>query len=130
VDIQPHSASGHASRHAHAAITLANSILVALLGSALWVLTACASSPPRTPEERALDADTAAKVEAVLLADPRIYARHIDVRVDRGTAHLEGLIWASEDFRIAKNDAASVAGVIAVRTNLELVRGGISGSSR
>jgi osmotically-inducible protein OsmY len=128
VESQPHSASGHARRHAQS--ELANSILLALLGSALCVLTACASSPPRTPEERALDADTAAKVEAVLLADPRIYARHIDVRVDRGTAHLEGLVWASQDFLIAKNDAASVAGVIAVRTNLELVRGGISGTSR
>ena len=128
MEIQRHSASGHARRHAQS--ELASSILLALLGSALCVLTACESSPPRTPEERALDADTAAKVEAVLLADPRIYARHIDVRVDRGTAHLEGLVWASQDFLIAKNDAASVAGVIAVRTNLELVRGGISGTSR
>ena len=65
-----------------------------------------------------------------MMADPKIYARHIDVRVDRGTVHLEGLVWSSADFLIAKNDAAAVPGVIAVRTNLELVRGGISGSSR
>jgi hypothetical protein len=88
------------------------------------------SQLPRTQEEKAADAAMAAKVEDALLADPTIYARHIDVRVDRGTVHLGGCVWSSRDFRQAKNDAAAIPGVTSVADEMELLRGGVSGTSR
>jgi hyperosmotically inducible periplasmic protein len=91
---------------------------------------ACSTTPRRTAVERAADAEIAARVEAALLADPNIYARHIDVAVDRGVVHLGGYVWEDVDFRLARNDAASVAGVRTVDTQMELMRGGISGTSR
>ena len=45
---------------------------------------------PRTTDERALDADLAAWVQAGQRADHRIYSQHIDVDVERGEVHLKG----------------------------------------
>ena len=90
----------------------------------------CSIPPARTAEEKATDAATAAKVEDALLADPTIYARHIDVRVERGTVHLGGFVWSSEDFQQAKKDAAAIPGVTSVANEMELMRGGIAGTSR
>jgi hypothetical protein len=61
---------------------------------------------------------------------PDVYARHIDVEVDRGIVHLGGYVWEIEDFRNARRDAASVPGVKMVLTEMELMRGGIGGSGR
>jgi osmotically-inducible protein OsmY len=101
---------------------------VAGLLVAACTAAACATAPPRTAAERAVDAGIAAQIEAALLADPTIYARHIDVTVDQGVAYLGGFVWSDEDFRVARRDAASIAGVKSVRTQMDLVRGGISGS--
>jgi osmotically-inducible protein OsmY len=93
-------------------------------------LAACATTQPRDPSERAADTETAAKVEAALSADPSIFARHIDVRVDRGTVYLGGYVWTDHDLLMAKNDAAGVPGVRRVADEMELMRGGTSGTSR
>jgi osmotically-inducible protein OsmY len=93
-------------------------------------IVACKSAPPRTSLERAADAETADRVRAALIADPSIYARHIDIAVDRGVVHLGGYVWEDEDFQRARSDAASVPGVRSVLTELELMRGGIGGSGR
>ena len=93
-------------------------------------IAACASAPPRSSLERATDAETADRVQAALMADPNIYARHIDIAVDRGVVHLGGYVWEDEDFQRARSDAASVPGVRSVLTELELMRGGIGGSGR
>src|ERR1700753_1992045 len=69
-------------------------------------LIGCATST-RTSQERAADTDLAAKVEAALDADSRGYARHVDVRVDRGVVHLGGYIWTDSELRLVKADAAS-----------------------
>ena len=95
-----------------------------------WLAAACATLPPRTAAERAGDAVIAAQVEAALLADPTVYARHIDVAVDRGVVRLGGYVWSDQDFRLARQDAASVAGVKTVQMDLELMRGGLAGTSR
>jgi osmotically-inducible protein OsmY len=92
------------------------------------IVAACASTPRRTAAERASDAEIASRVEAALLADPEIYARHIDVGVNRGVVHLGGYVWEDHDFQIARNDAASVAGVTTVEMQMELMRGGIAGT--
>jgi osmotically-inducible protein OsmY len=97
---------------------------------ATYALLACSSLPPRSAEELAADSATAAQVESALLADPDIYARHIDVAVDRGVVRLGGFVYSDEDFRIARRDAASIPGVKSVAMDMELMRGGVSGSSR
>jgi osmotically-inducible protein OsmY len=93
-------------------------------------VVACSTMPPRTPAQRVVDADTADRVQAALLADPEIYARHIDVRVDRGVVHLSGYVWEAEDFQAARRDAASVPGANAVVSDMDLVRGGLAGTGR
>jgi osmotically-inducible protein OsmY len=98
--------------------------------SAAYSLVACSTSPPKTEAERGADAAAAAMVEAALDADPRIFARHIDVKVDRGVVHLGGYVWSDGDFLFAKNDAAAVPGVTTVVNQMELMRGGTSGTSR
>jgi osmotically-inducible protein OsmY len=95
-----------------------------------YVVVACATPPPRSAAERAGDAVIAAQVEAALLADPTVYARHIDVAVDRGVVRLGGYVWSVQDLRLARQDAASVVGVKTVQMDLELMRGGLAGTSR
>jgi osmotically-inducible protein OsmY len=95
-----------------------------------FAVVACSTMPRRSAAQRVADADTADRVQAALLADPDIYARHIDVRVDRGVVHLGGYVWEATDFRTARRDAASVPGASAVVIEMELVRGGLAGTSR
>ena len=97
---------------------------------AAYGVVACSTTPPRTTAERVADADIADRVQAALLADPNIYARHIDVVVDRGAVHLGGYVWEDDDFQTARRDAASVSGVKTVITEMELKRGGLAGTSR
>ncbi|MFI4867310.1 MAG: BON domain-containing protein [Steroidobacterales bacterium] len=94
-----------------------------------WAVAACASTPPRTTAERRADADTAGRVQAALLSDPDICARHIDGAVDRGVVHLGGYVWESDDFQTARRDAASVPGVKTAVAQRELMRGGLAGTS-
>ena len=108
-----------------------NGVLPALMALVVaYGLAACSTTPRRTQAERAADAAIAAQVQSALLADPNIYARHIDVAVDRGVVKLGGYVWSSRDYQLARNDAASIAGVKAVDTDMELMRGGVSGTSR
>jgi osmotically-inducible protein OsmY len=93
-------------------------------------LAACVSTAPRSTAERTIDSEIAARVEAKLDADPRIYARHIDVRVERGNVHLGGFVWSSDELLFAQADAGGVPGVKGVADEMELMRGGIGGSSR
>jgi osmotically-inducible protein OsmY len=102
--------------------------LLHLAATVACLLSACAISPRRTPDERVADARVATRVESTLLSDPNIYARHIDVAVVRGVVHLGGYVWEPGDFQTARQDAASVPGVTAVDLEMELMRGGLAGS--
>jgi osmotically-inducible protein OsmY len=93
-------------------------------------IAACSTAPRRSAAERLADADIADRVQAALLADPNIYARHIEVTVDRGVVHLAGYVWDDADFRTARRDAASIPGAKTVVSEMELVRGGMAGTSR
>ena len=110
------------------ALDLARPACMTLTAIAATALAACAT--PRTPEERAADAELAGRVQRALFADPTLYARHIDIDVERGVVHLGGYVWESSDYQAAQRDAAAVAGVRAVDADMELMRGGISGTSR
>jgi len=103
----------------------------AVIRNLLVVLTcaaaACTSAPRRSPAERQADAALAARVEAALEADPRLFARHIDVSVERGKVLLGGYVWETEDFYLAPRDARAVAGVTGVESQMQLLRGGRGG---
>ena len=100
-------------------------------GGSIVLLAVCGcATTNRSPEERAADVAVAAKVEAALDSDSRIYARHVDVNVDRGVVYLGGYIWSDSELRFAKADAAAVPGVLSVANEIQLMRGGISGTSR
>jgi osmotically-inducible protein OsmY len=108
-----------------------NSVLPATLALVIvYAVIACSTPARRTQAEQIADAALAAQVQAALLADPNIYARHIDVAVDRGVVVLGGYVWTNQEFVLARNDAAAIPGVKAVDTNMELMRGGVSGTSR
>jgi osmotically-inducible protein OsmY len=112
-------------RHAPGAVRPAIALLAFTCG-----LAACSMAPRRSAAEQAYDAQLADRVQAALLADPDIYARHIDVVVERGVVHLGGYVWEIGDFRLARRDAASIPGVKTVLTEMELMRGGVGGSGR
>ena len=105
-------------------------VLPPVLALVAFGIVACSAPPRRTQAELSVDAAIAAQVESVLLADPNIYARHIDVAVDRGVVHLGGFVWTNQEYLVARNDAASVPGVKAVEAQMDLMRGGVSGTSR
>lgn len=109
--------------------SVALTVAIAIFAQACC-LVACSMSPGRTAAQRADDAAAAAEVEAVLQADPRIYGRHIEIKVSRGVAHLSGFVWAEDELLFATNDAASVPGIQAVDDQIELMRGGTTGTSR
>lgn len=105
-------------------------LLLAITPLAAYGMVACSTAPLRSDAERAADAAAAAQVESALNADARIYARHIDVSVNQGVVHLGGYVWSDDAFLFAKNDAAAVPGIQAVVNEMELMRGGVSGTSR
>jgi osmotically-inducible protein OsmY len=106
--------------------TLCTAVAAVLLA----LLAACAAAPQRTEAQRSRDAQTASAIEQALDIDSRIYARHIDVRVEDGVAHLSGFVWSSHEMYYAKLDAAQVPGVLKVSDELELMRGGRTGGGR
>jgi osmotically-inducible protein OsmY len=97
----------------------------ALLALALS-LAACATTTPaaRTPVERASDQAIATGVTDALHRDPYLFDRHIHVTVVRGVVHLDGMVWSAEDYRDTRLIALQVPGVVAVVSDLDLVRSG------
>lgn len=102
--------------------------MVVGLVAAIGMLCDCAATARRTVEERAADDALAARVEQVLLADSRIYARHIDVDARRGVIRLSGIVWTSDDLYEARRIAGTVPGVTRVVDQLELSIGGRTGA--
>jgi osmotically-inducible protein OsmY len=98
----------------------------ALLATA-GVLVACASSPPKPPEQEQADAATAERVLAALEANPIYYLRDVEVSVDYGVARLSGYVWTTDALYAAQDIARRVPGVTGVRDRLELERQGNRG---
>lgn len=82
-----------------------------------------AGSPPS--EHSAPEEVLANAVYSELNADPTYYFRHVDVRVDKGVAHLSGYVWSTDAIYRARTIARRVPGVTGVvTTQLELERQG------
>lgn len=87
--------------------------------------SACATTGPRSAAQRDADLLAANRIYLALNADPTYYYKHVDVRVDNGTADLSGYVWGSEAIYRARQIAGSVPGVTTVVTSdLELERAG------
>lgn len=97
--------------------------------AAAFALIACSTTAPRTPSERASDAEIAAQVRSALGAEQGIYSPHIEVEVERGEVHLKGFVYSDSDRQLAQSDAESVPGVQAVIMEIDLMGGGISENS-
>jgi osmotically-inducible protein OsmY len=91
------------------------------------LITACSTSPPKSPEQAYADEVAAERVYAALNADPIYYFRHVDVRVDGGVAQLSGYIWDIDAIYRAKQIATGVPGVRRVVNQMELERAGTRG---
>jgi osmotically-inducible protein OsmY len=110
-------------------IELAKRPLLAVLTLALVVAAGGCTSTPRTTDERAVDSELAARVQAALRADHAIYSQHIDVDVERGEVHIKGFVYSDAERQVAQSDAEAVPGVQAVIMELDLMGGGISQGS-
>ncbi len=95
---------------------------------ALLAVTACASAPRKTSEQRVADQETAERVQSALAADTHIFTRHITVQADNGVVHLGGFVWSDYDQWEAQRIAESVPGVTQVLNEMELERQGIDNS--
>ena len=102
------------------------SFLVAAIAA---LMVSCAAAPPRATSADRPGADEALAdtIYSQLNANPTYYFRHVEVRVDRGVAHLSGYVWSTDALYAARRIARSVPGVTGVvTTQLELERNGRS----
>ena len=91
------------------------------------IMVACASSPPKSPEQERADAGATERVYAALEANPIYYFRDVEVSVDYGVAQLSGYVWTTDALYAAQNIARRVPGVTGVRDTMELERQGNRG---
>ena len=110
------------------------SFLVAAIAA---LMVSCAAAPPLATSASAggpanadrpgADQALADTIYSQLNANPTYYFRHVEVRVDRGVAHLSGYVWSTDALYAARRIARSVPGVTGVvTTQLELERNGRS----
>lgn len=102
---------------------------VAVLFAGAAALAACASAPPKSPEQERADSATADRVYAVLDQNPIYYFRDVDVSVDNGVAELSGYVWTTDAMYRAKEIARAVPGVVAVENKMKLEREGNRGGA-
>jgi osmotically-inducible protein OsmY len=57
---------------------------------------ACASAPPKSPEQARADTATTERVYAALQANPVYYFRDVEASVDYGVARLSGYVWTTD----------------------------------
>jgi osmotically-inducible protein OsmY len=102
-------------------------VVTAVLAAAVAVLAACATTPPKSPEQERADAATTARVYAALEANPIYYLRDVEVDVDYGVAKLSGFVWTTDALYGAERIASRVPGVTGIRNSMELEREGLRG---
>ena len=99
----------------------------AVLAVSVVLAAACASVPPKSPEQERVDAATAERIYAALEANPVFYFRDVEVNVDYGVAQLRGYVWTTPALYGAQQIARRVPGVTGIRDELELERQGNRG---
>ena len=105
-----------------------------LIAAIAALAVACATAPPKSPEQESADAATTERIYAALEANPIYYFRDVEVRVDYGVARLSGYVWTTDALYHAQQIARKVPGVAGVRNEMELERqanrGGGDGTSQ
>lgn len=96
--------------------------------TAVCVVAACASGPPKTDDQKHADQALSDRVQTALTGDKLFYGRLITVRADNGVVYLTGYVWDPPDITTARIIAEGIDGVTSVVNNLELERNG-SGDS-
>ena len=104
----------------------ARSVLLILVASAA-TLAACATAPPKSPEQQQADTATAERIYATLESNPIYYFRDVEVSVDYGVARLSGYVWTTDALYRAQEIARRVPGVASVQNEMELERQGNRG---
>ena len=99
----------------------------AVLAVSAVLVVACATVPPKSPEQERADAATAERIYAALEANPVFYFRDVEVNVDYGVARLRGYVWTTTALYSAQQIARRVPGVSGIRDELELERQGNRG---
>jgi osmotically-inducible protein OsmY len=106
--------------------------LTAAVIAAAALTVSCATQPSPAPvstataqaaiaQQRDAEDAVASYITAQLNADPLYYYRHVNVRVDQGTAILTGYVWDTPSIYHARQIARQVPGVTRVVTSgLEL----------
>jgi osmotically-inducible protein OsmY len=94
----------------------------ALLAAIAGLMVACATTPPKSPEQERADNATAERVYAALEANPIYYFHDVEVDVDYGVARLSGYVWTTDALYHAQQIARRVPGVMGVRDQMELER--------
>jgi osmotically-inducible protein OsmY len=89
--------------------------------AAIPVTVACASTP-ESPAQVEADAAIANRVSVALNDDPFFFFRHMEVSVEHGVVHLNGLVWTGDAIIRAQQIARAVPGVTGVVDRLELER--------
>ena len=89
--------------------------------AAIPLAAACASAP-ESPAQVQADAAIANRVYVALNDDSYFFFRHVEVSVERGVVHLNGLVWTGDAIIRAQQIARAVPGVTGVVDRLELER--------
>ena len=95
-------------------------LLLVLAGACVGVASA---ADPGARDGGGSDAALKVRVQAALSSDKNLYARHIDVTVKDGVVHLGGFVTSNRELQQAKQDAAAVAGVHNVASEMTLKPG-------
>ena len=85
-------------------------------------LTVACASTPESPAQVQADAALATRVYVALNDDPYFFFRHVEVSVEHGVVHLNGLVWTGDAIIRAQQIARAVPGVTGVVDRLELER--------
>jgi osmotically-inducible protein OsmY len=110
-----------------AGVWLEDKVVAYAILASVAAVVACASSPPKSPEQERADAATTERVYAALEANPIYYFRDVEVAVDYGVARLSGYVWTTDALYAAQSITRRVPGVTGVRDTMELERQGNRG---
>jgi BON domain-containing protein len=98
-------------------------VYIVLVASAVGV-AACASSPPKSPDQARADAVTTERIYAALESNPIYYFRDVEVSVDYGVARLSGYVWTTDALYRAQEIVRRTPGVMGVKDEMQLEREG------
>lgn len=100
---------------------LSKNIFAALLAVVMFALAGCASTPKAEGTgEYVDDSVITGKVKAVLVNDPALKAREINVETYKGVVQLSGFVSSEDDAQRAVAVVKGIKGVMSVKNDMRL----------